>query len=143
MTANSMVIEAAGWLVLANLSLRILPFRRLATHLGDPTRESAATVDDGQRAIAVLVAQAVQAARHHLPFESACLARAIAAMAMLQRRRQDCTLYLGLSKTGEEELGAHAWLRTGDMIVTGGEQRDGHVVVGRFMKSAAIDTERN
>ena len=51
-------------------------------------------------------------------------------MAMLSQRGQDSTLYFGLSKNENGELQAHAWLRTGAVVVTGEKERTGCVVVG-------------
>lgn len=134
---RKLLVEAALWLTLIDLALRTLPFRRLAPYLGARMQESPLTADDAQRSCAEGVARAIRSARPRLPFEPACLTRAIAAMAMLRRRAQGSTLYLGLANGKHKELRAHAWLRSGDVVVTGGGQRDGYIVVGRFMKSGA------
>ena len=62
-------------------------------------------------------------------------------MAMLSQRGQDSTLYFGLSKNENGELQAHAWLRTGAVVVTGEKERTSCVVVGTFMKSVTETPE--
>ena len=63
---------------------------------------------------------AVRTMARRTPWNSNCLAQAIAAKRMLRRRRIACTLYLGLAKDAKDELAAHAWLRCGNRILTGG-----------------------
>jgi thiazole synthase ThiGH ThiG subunit len=55
-------------------------------------------------------------------------------MKMLERRRIYSTLYLGTGKNEKGELIAHAWLRSGSEIVTGGEEMKEFTVVGSFSK---------
>lgn len=101
-------------------------------------QESPVTADESQRARALVFRRAIRKVARSLPFEPGCLAMGIVAMAMLRVRRQSSTLYFGLAKEDGEELAAHAWLRTGDVIVTGGTRRsEGYVVVGQFMMSGA------
>jgi hypothetical protein len=128
------LIEAALWLTFVTVAVRVLPFRRLATFLGGHGQESSMAIDAAGRARARIVGQALRAARRRLPFHPSCLILAVAAMAMLRRRRQASTLYFGVADGGTEELRAHAWLRSGDVMVTGGPGRHGCVVVRQFTK---------
>lgn len=54
------------------------------------------------------------------PWESKCLVRALAAQRLLCRRGLSSTLYLGCGME-EGKMVAHAWLRFGEMYVTGGD----------------------
>lgn len=51
-------------------------------------------------------------------YKSKCYDQALAGKMMLKRRGVSSTLYFGLSKV-DTELTAHAWLRTGDRVITG------------------------
>lgn len=64
-----------------------------------------------------------RASRLPLSGRDSCLAQAIAAQAMLRRRGIASTVYLGLAREARYGLGAHAWVRSGGMILTG---RAGH-----------------
>jgi hypothetical protein len=53
---------------------------------------------------------------------------------MLKRRRIAATLYLGVAKDENkaEKLAAHAWLRCGDVILTGAHGHRQFTVVAMF-----------
>ena len=76
----------------------------------------------------------------YTPWESACLAQAFAAKAMLRCRGITSTLYLGLAKNeqgGQSGLLAHAWLRSGSLILTGEPGKDQYTVVATFAEKSA------
>jgi hypothetical protein len=117
-------LEALVLLGLARLSVLVVPFRYLAALLGvhmlvSPKEATPKQVDRSRR-----VGKAVRLVARHTPWYSNCLAQAIAAKMMLRLRGIDSTLFLGVANDrefdGRKELYAHAWLRSGDLIVTGG-----------------------
>ena len=75
-----------------------------------------------------------------LPWHSTCLVQAIAAMLMLQRRGLDSTLYLGVAREGDVDLAAHAWLRSGDVLVTGVDEQQQYKTISSFMKTGSAST---
>lgn len=121
-------LEALGGLCWDKARVRFQPFRRLAATVGTPQRETAASLSADDRAVAVAVSWAVQAAARHAPVEFVCLPQALTAQRMLRRRGIATTLYLGVSpdRAKPHALAAHAWLRAGDKIVTGEEQAAHH-----------------
>lgn len=111
--------EAALLTAVARMAILTLPFRWIAPWLGrhaESTSEASAAVD-GQ--VRHRVGWAVQAASRHLPWQSKCLVQAIAARLMLGRRGVAGTIYLGLARDPDGQMKAHAWLRSGDLVVTG------------------------
>lgn len=115
-----LLVEAICWLGLMRLLVLLLPFqwllvllrlqhRPLSTPLPAPVAPQA--VEPMQRAI--------QAASGYTPWTSNCLAQALAAHRMLYRRRLTSTLYIGVAKPVDQSLTAHAWLRCGEVFVTG------------------------
>jgi hypothetical protein len=50
---------------------------------------------------------------------------------MLRRRHATNTLYLGVYKD-IESFAAHAWLRSGDLIVTGGPEHERFTVIACY-----------
>jgi hypothetical protein len=121
-------VEALLWLAWAKLLVHAVPFRRIAPRLGRTQAETAATVSAADRALAVEISWAVQAAARHVRFGFVCLPQAMAAQRMLRRRRIATTLYFGVSPDHEKKdaIASHAWLRAGDKIVTGQEQMHAH-----------------
>jgi hypothetical protein len=127
-----LLIEALALLCWARLLIRIVPFRWIAPCLGRPMAESPVDVGDAQRQLALRVAWAVQAVARHVPLGFVCLPQAVAAKWMLRRRRLPSTLYLGLQRQKECAATAHAWLRVGDLILTGRRESSLHTVVATF-----------
>ncbi len=112
-------LEATFWLAIARLSILILPFRWIAPFLGKHMAESPQSMEPNFGDFAEQASWAVQTAGRHLPWECKCLTQAIAGKGIFRLRGIPSTLYLGLGKDGGEKLKAHAWLRSGDVIVTG------------------------
>ena len=63
-------------------------------------------------------------------WESKCLVRALTAQKLLKRKGIHSTLYLGCGLK-EGKMVAHAWLRVGQMYVTGGDGKE-YSVVDKF-----------
>lgn len=115
-----LLAEAVLLLAVARLSVLVLPFRWLSALLGGDREETAL---DTPAAAAAAVGQAVERVSRFTPWRSNCLAQALAGHVMLRRRHVPTTLYLGVAKDADVRLHAHAWLRSGTLIVTG---RSGH-----------------
>lgn len=63
-------------------------------------------------------------------WESKCLVRALTAQKLLKRKGIHSTLYLGCG-VKEGKMVAHAWLRVGQMYVTGGDGKE-YSIVDKF-----------
>lgn len=126
-----LLLEATICLGMARAMVLLLPFRRLAPALGRPNLETGADCDDRERDAVARIGWALRRLSPRLPWTCNCLAQAIAARWMLKRRGVGSTLYLGVRKDGSL-LAAHAWLRVGRLIVTGGEARAGFTTVSFY-----------
>lgn len=129
---RAFLLEAALWLGIARLATLVLPFRWIAPLLGRKMAESAPGAGAVPAIMLDRVSWAVAAASRNLPWKCACLAQALAGKVMLQRRGVPSTLYLGLAKSGEAGLQAHAWLRCGERILTGRQGMEGFTVITSF-----------
>jgi len=63
---------------------------------------------------------AIAVAAQHVPWRSDCLIRVLAADRWLRRHHLRPDFYLGVAKDNQGVFTAHAWLRYGDLTVTGG-----------------------
>jgi Transglutaminase-like superfamily len=126
--------EALTCLGLARSAVLLLPSRWLIPLLGQQRHETPATDTPVRRSTLQAVGRAVAAASRHTPWESACLVQAIAAKLMLKRRGIPSTLYLGVTKE-DNRLTAHAWLRSGPFVLTGGTGRQRFTVISTFAES--------
>ncbi len=120
--------QAITCLAIARLAVLLLSFKRVASWLGRFNLEtSSQPLQNPQQAL--LVAWAVAYYAKSVPWRSECLEQALAAKWMLRRKRISSTLYFGTFYNGYA-LEAHAWVRCGDLIVTGDK---GH---GQFTATA-------
>ena len=111
-TEKALTLEAAVWLALASLSLKVQPFRRIASHLEMPVSGERTDIDSIRLR---LIGHAVARAARHLPWRPVCLPQAMAARSMLKQRGVPSTLYFGMTLEGDSRvMRAHAWLTTGD-----------------------------
>jgi hypothetical protein len=106
-------------LAVARLAMLFLPFRIIADWLGTPGRESAHSTSDIHVEVAAEIGWAVRCLAHRLPWDSRCLAQALAATWMLRRRGLESTVTFG-ANGGSHDFVAHAWLRFGSCLLTGG-----------------------
>jgi hypothetical protein len=117
-----LVCEAAVLLASILVGLRILPFLRLrrlvdrCAALGSATN---GTVSDTvlRRAAVNSVEWAIGAVAARM--RASCLARALAAAAMLRRRGVRCDLRLGVRPATSAAIEAHAWVECDDGLVVG------------------------
>ena len=130
-----LLAEAVAGLVVAGALLRIWPFRRLAARMGTHMAESPGALDPATADEAARIRWAVEACARHLPWHPVCLPQAIAAQWMLRRRGIASTLYLGVRPGAQYD--AHAWVRAGSLIVTGGPTHVGFAVVASFAHAPA------
>jgi hypothetical protein len=133
---RALLMEALVLLGVARVAVLILPFRWLAVSLGRRMKETDTQIDPSDLCCARMVGQAVCSAARYTPWESVCLPQAVAGQWMLKRRNIAGTLYLGVAKdeAKAERLTAHAWLRCGDMILTGREGHRRFTVVASFSR---------
>lgn len=131
-----LLVEAVLCLGMIRAAIGVLPFawvaRRLALESGNAA-ESATAVDPAARITALRIGRAVRTAASRTPWESKCLAQALSGALMLRRRHIPFVLTLGVARTEERKPGidAHAWLFSGDVLLTGaGYER--YSVLARF-----------
>lgn len=112
--------EATLWLGVARGAVLLFPFRWIAPYLGRLNEETTQVCLSSEQAVAVDIAWVIRLSSTVTPWRSNCLVQAITGKMMLWRRGIPSTLYLGLKKD-DHQLEAHAWLRVGAQMVTGGE----------------------
>lgn len=133
-TERLLLLEALMLLGVARLLVLAIPFRWFSVTLGRHMNEASRQIDPAELQHAIHVGQAVRSAANNTPWESVCLPQAVVGQWMLKRRGIAATLYLGVAKAGQqpEQLSAHAWLRCGDVIITGAAGHRQFTVVATF-----------
>jgi hypothetical protein len=112
----TLFIEAWILLNLSKLLIVFIPFKKIASLLGDPQSETDKEVIDFAKIkdIEISIIRAVK----YVLFASKCYDQALATTFMLKKRKLSSTIYFGLHKEAGQLL-AHAWVRCGDKIVSG------------------------
>jgi hypothetical protein len=128
-----LLVQSVLTLALMRAAIR-LPFATVSRMMGLHQGESSAVADAGTVARAEVIGWAVRTAASHTPWESTCLVQALAAAALLRRRHIEGTLYLGVAKQADarEALSAHAWLRCGELVLTGDAGRLRYTPIASF-----------
>lgn len=133
------LLEAIFWLGFSRFVMVALPFRWIAPYLGQRMAETPTDrVSDEHLQQLQKISWAIRKLSPHTPWQSKCLVQAIAAKRMLQLRQINSTLYLGVirndyrDQSNSDPLKAHAWLRSGRFLLTGGQGYQQFTVVATF-----------
>ena len=122
----------AGWLdlVRASLELALARFKVGSQTVSELVRtahqaEAAEpqSLTDLQLRLVDRVAFVLPRVGPRLPWRADCLVQAIAAQRWLGRNGISTNLYIGVQKATPAEFEAHAWLMSGDTVVTGGDRK--------------------
>ena len=138
-----MLVEGATALVLAWWQVRYRQFRCYSANLGvaydgefiDPSNI------DAPRQTLIEVRWVLRALNRMAKGKFTCLMLAMAGKRMLNRRGFANTLVLGVRPgkgQGDDPFGAHAWLRAGQYVVIGQEERAGHIPVASYHSAPRI-----
>ncbi|MDR1171095.1 MAG: lasso peptide biosynthesis B2 protein [Bacteroidales bacterium] len=131
-TERRLFIEAACETLLVRIVTTFRNTRKYASWFGQSQVETEPVVFDARRKEQVLQIKTAIARCRHLVWGRKCLVESIAAKRMLNRRQIPATLYMGVAKNEKGKLIAHAWIRSGDIWVSGGRNRHKFTVVGIF-----------
>lgn len=113
------MIRAGLELGLARLTLRAKISVILAG--ADLAQASSPVQDSRQRDFVKRVSYIIPRIAARLPWRADCLVQALAAKQWLRSRGIASTIEMGIPREPPPEFQAHAWLRAGDMVVTGGD----------------------
>lgn len=117
---------------LVRAAILLLPFAWLARFLGKGMAESCPDLPPDKLPAVRRLGRAIARVSAHTPWESKCLVQAIVGKILLRRLGLPNTLYLGVGRDEKNAMIAHAWLRCGDVYVSGGAGREQFTVVGKF-----------
>lgn len=131
--------EAASWLLLAWLALRVMPFSALVGWLERPVTQPELSGEERWRTRWAVTA-AVNQAGDRFPLPMVCFPRAIAVQAMLRRRGIQTTVYYGAAVRPEQGLVAHVWVQDGPHGVVGQHHAADYLVLARYPRDAGSAT---
>lgn len=132
LTDKLMIIEAFFLTGIIRFCILFVPFSKLGKLSGKYNEESVYRLHDKEIFIGNKVGYIVYLVSKYTPWESKCLVKALTAQTLLRRRKITSTVYLGVAKDQNKKLIAHAWLRCGENIITGDDERYGFTMVAKF-----------
>jgi hypothetical protein len=125
-----LLLESVLLLAAARVVVRLVPFRIYSRVMGRDAESADAPAPEAVHR----VSRAIESVSGHVPWRSKCLEQALAAKVMLRGRGISNTLYVAVAR--EVALEAHAWVRSGDVYVTGQAEFDRYTIVARFADEA-------
>jgi len=126
-----LLAEALFFVVLARILLWQVPFRRLTGLFASPCRHRTVTGAERER-WRKQIGWAIGRAADHLPGQTVCFPRGIAAQMMCRRRGIDTTLYYGATTLPDKGLMAHVWVQDGEAGVIGHQEAGQYQILARF-----------
>jgi hypothetical protein len=130
-TPESLALFAEAWILLAvaRMMLVFRPFSKILPVLKDGRS------NDQQQDMALLqmVKLSIARAVARSPWRTKCFEQALAARMMLKRRGIATITYFGVLKTADDKMEAHAWLKSGEFVVTGWRRMGEYTVVAEVL----------
>lgn len=117
---------------IARIIILLVPFNKIKRYIGKYNEESSFDIENSEYKLIKKIAWAVNSASGLTPWQSKCLVKALTAQIMLKKYNIYSTLYLGIAKDKEREIKAHAWLRCGSIILTGGHEMNNFKSIAKF-----------
>jgi len=66
------------------------------------------------------------------PWRTRCFEQALTAKMMTRRRGIASRVFFGISKQADKQMAAHAWVKSGDFVITGWQRINEYKVVAEF-----------
>lgn len=126
-----LLVEATLYLLMARMALVFLPFKVLARFMNRLSRQPELH-GEARKSHIKAVRWSILRASHRLPLKLVCFPRAIAAQAMLRRRRVGTTLYYGATTQPDKGLISHVWVQDGQAGVIGLRAANGYKIIARY-----------
>lgn len=110
---RSLLVRSMVLVGTARLALWVLPFNVVRRMLSRPVHRSS-----GAHATTEKIGWAISVAKRFVP-RGNCLPQALAAESLLRRSGHPVELRIGVAKTDQGRLEAHAWVESGGRLVVG------------------------
>ena len=128
---RSFLREALSLSLRARYLTMFFSLKHYGYKLGDYRAESPQETEQAAYELADKVKDAVRRVAKYVPWRCKCLEQAIIAKTMLNKRKIESTLYLGVTRKDDKMI-AHAWVRCGEKIITGGKGHGRYTAVSSF-----------
>lgn len=120
------------WLIYAFILVRLIPLRWFSHRLGEFNKETEVEIKEDQNDLIIRLRKNIRRLKKQIPWKVKCFEEAITAKKVLEKYNVKTTIYLGITKDSEEKLIAHAWLKSGDVFITGEKGHEHFAITGFY-----------
>lgn len=110
------------------LGLIFFPFKVVLNWQGKINAETPDTTDDLSFLFRKNLKSAIALCDKYTIWKTECYTQALTAKILLNRNNIPGTIYIGFKKDENGKYEGHAWLRSYDLIITGGAKMDNYIV---------------
>ncbi len=130
---KKLYFKAFVWSMFTRFLMIYIPFKFYRKYLGVMQQLNSFQPSESQLQEAIEIKKKVLTVCKNTPWESKCLVQAVTCKQLLLKKGIHTNLYLGVWKDElESEMKAHAWLKLGDVILTGKHGHQKFKVVNFF-----------
>lgn len=126
-----LILEATFYLLISRIALKLIPYRKISVFLNRPIKSREISYIERER-LEKEVIWAICLVAKHLPGETVCFPRAIAAQEILRWYGIYTTLYYGARTDFEQGLETHVWLQDGEKGILGHNTEHPYKVLARY-----------
>jgi len=126
-----LILEAYFFMIFSKIALSLFSFKWVAGFMGNLMSESSEE-DNYKKEELKLISDSIQISDRNIPMKTECYVQALAARLMINRRKMESTIYLGLMKDEKGDTKGHAWLRSGNFIVTGKKRHKDYQIIATY-----------
>jgi hypothetical protein len=109
-----------------------VPFKKIASYMGKSRYETKYFLTETEQRRARKLGKMISYVSDCTPWESKCFVQALTGFMLLRLFHIPSTIYFGVRKQPDDSLVAHAWLRAGDQVITGDEERIFFIPVAKY-----------
>lgn len=128
---KKLFFKAVRHLIGAYFTTKLFPIRKYHKKLGKKNTESSYE-DDKNKELVLKIKDSLRRGKKVIPLNIKCLQEAFAGKIILNKENISSTIYFGLAKDENKKLIAHAWLRSGNIIITGKSTMNKFTVVEKI-----------
>lgn len=100
----------------------LFPMRWYTNKLGFKGNESIYSINENDLLIVKRVERAMRRVQKYFPWKIKCFSAALTAKTLLKKNNIQSTIYIGVKRSSNDKMMAHAWLRCGNIVLTGKEE---------------------
>lgn len=126
-----LIPETILYIFISYFLLRFFSFKKVVFYLGNLQGEVSNFDANNEPLLGNLNRVIVLTARN-MPFEAACYVQALTGKMMLKKRNVPSAIHIGMKKDKKGQLKGHAWLRVGNITVTGDRNINSYQLLATF-----------